>query len=779
MFADPSLTRYGSNRANPVFNLMNPTDVPYGRPPAEVNRDLKLATDTLNIGGTTSRGAYNVSLAPNFNAVPDSESRLAKAIRVCEAVKKVDCNAFKDPEFAKTCMITHEPGRNSRNESHQGGLVLFEEDREAQLHTQKGKRFPTFTPTIGESKPNLNSSSYDTCVALQEKIACERQGNFSLPNCGLCQNGMGKWTRIAPDAPRVGPSIVLLGEGKASLYFNSQGINLGSKQLNMNSPQTFELPPESEGGQFTLEIDNGSNRPKVAGYIEGPHSTGVTRIDIAYLSQNENIYGGRPRYMGFTKLNNEDVVILTNNARQGQAASVMDAGMRNMVAQRSSPGAIEAGGIMSLSPRIPYTFLDSSEEASEYCPGGPYSTKEQSLKDLGADPCYNPNKPGQYNLECLQGKWLQAGCTADGLGYPRTQQQANALLNAGGQPQHIGAIAQRVYNMSLEAQTGMRDGTKMTLTQWNDVSEQCTGKRLTTPCSPYDIERGPLGDECIQWLYENRGDGVAKTYDQQEGGATYRYKNFQSDNPLGPHCTRQGTAAPYTPQNLAAARAKGGVNAVKAYFNEIQAKAQDNSLADDQRKSFVEQCYGINFAPDPSKMTNNPTFVPDINVTLKNPANDAVRHQDFVMWHQPSDGSALYKQDSTFKLREPLCGKVGYVSMEAVNFPNYYVINDAGRAKIVPKESSVAYADKACWKIAGTTPDGRRQMNIAYPEDPDVKVGCGLPGMFSLENKFAAGGYMRSAPGPNKILDVYIPKTEADKKEMCFSLNPGNWPPSR
>ncbi len=778
MYADPNLTRYGSNRANPVFNLMNPTDVPYGRPPTEVNRDLKTATGLLDISGTTRRGGFNVKQAPNYNAIPDAESRLAKAIKKCEAIKTVDCNAFKDPEFAKSCMITHEPGRNSRNEAHQGGLVLFEEDREAQLQSQKGKRFPTFIPTIGESKEKLNSSNYETCVALQEKIACERQGNFNLPNCGLCQNGLGKWTRVAPDAPRVGPSMILIGEGKATLYFNSEGRKLGSVELSMDSPQIFELPPNSEGGQFVLEIDNETSRPKVAGYIEGPHSTGVTRIDIAYLCQTEYIYGGRPRYMGFTKVNDEDVVILTNNARQGQASSVMDAGTRNMVAQRSTPGAIEAGGIMSLAPRIPYTFLDSSEEASEYCPGGPYSTKEQSLKDLGADPCYNPNKPGQYSLDCLQGKWTQAGCTADGLGYPRTQQQASALLNAGGQPQHIGAIAQRIYNMSMEAQTGMRDGNKMTLSQWNEVSEQCTGKRLTTPCSPYDMDRGPLGDECIQWLYENQGANVPKTFDQQEGGPTYRYRNYKSDNPIGPHCTKNGSAAPYTPQNLAIARGKGGVDAVKAYFNDIQAKAQDNSLTDAQRKDYVKQCYGINFAPDPSVNTQNPTFVPNIAMTMKNPVGEAMRHQGFDMWHHPNENSTLYKQDTTFKVRPPLCGKLGYISMEAVNYPDYYIINNAGRAKIVPKESSLEYADKACWKPIASGQDGRA-LNIAYPEDTNVTAGCGLPGMIGFENKYAAGGFIRSAPGPNKILDVYIPKTEADKKDMCFSLNPGNWPPAQ
>ncbi len=766
-----ALFEYGSQRANPAYNLMNPIDIPYGAEPAEVSEKIRGATNTVNVEGRTGRSAYAVNAQFNPNRVPDNAgSRLREAIKICEAVKTPNCNAFKDPKFAATCMISHEVGRNSKGDAHTGGLVLFSEDREDQYQTNRGKgRYAHYNPTVGEASQGKTSTDYKSCVAMDEKIRCEAQGNFDINNCAMCMNGQGRFARVDPEALQVAPKLVVTGRGKISVFQNASEPIVDDLELNESTPITIELNTDTEGVSHTIEVNNPSGKPTLAGFLEGPNSSGSTRIDLSFLCDYEYVFQTKPLIIGSSTVDGETVSIITNAGDRIKLGSVLGR-LREFkrIADRSE-NFLKSGGktVMSLAFRIPYTFLDSSEEASAECVGGPFSKKEASVKLLASDPCFMPNRPGQHKVECLQNKFLQAGCSVMGEGYPHDENLANELRMVNGTPQPLGAIAKRIYDTSLEAATGIgSNGQKLTLEQWDAKSRWCTGKAITTPCAGYDIINGPLGDECIQYLFENGGQS------KQEGRTYTMGQKYESLNTAGRQCTRNGTAAPYNPQNLEKARAKGGVNEVKRYFNQMQIQAQNNSLSDTARRQAIQECYGINLAQTTTDNVQNaidPGFGQNISFQMGN-TGKYVRHAGFVTWHHPNDGSQLFKEDASWKAVPPLCGKPGYTSFEAVNFPGYYLINDNSRGKIVPQEQTPEYNLRACWKVTGNTPQGKINF-MDRTEKVSSGIGCGLPGMGSLENAYTPGSFLRAGPGD--VADLYIPKTEEDRKNTCLAFNPG------
>lgn len=771
-----ALMDFGSKMANPGYNLMNPTNIPYGQDPRTVTQNLRAATNMINVEGVPGRDAYQIKPVPNTMGVPDNAgSRLREAIRVCEAVKEPSCNAFKDPAFAATCMMTHAPGRNSKGETHAGGLVLFKEDLEDQRQANKGKgRYATFNPTIGESAAGKTSTDYKSCVAMDEKIRCEAQGNFDIPNCAMCMNGQGRFARVDPEATYVPPRLVVVGRGNISVYQNNlgqEGAGILAKDVDLNetTPVSIDLNADTEGESHTIEINNPRGKPQIAGFLEGPNSSGTTRIDLAYLCDYEYIFGTKPVMIGSTTVEGESVTIMTN------ASGRVRLGWREIIkiAKRSDNFLKSMGkSVMNLGLRIPYTFLDSSEEASAECPGGPFSKKEASVTFLSSDPCFKPNAPGSHKLECLQNKFIQAGCTVSGEGYPANEELAGKLRYVNGRPQPLGSIAERIYKTSIEAATGISNGTKMPLNQWDEKSRWCTGKAIRTPCMGYDMVNGPLGDDCIQYLFENKGQ-IAPGSSAVEGRTYTLGQKYESLNDGGKFCTRQGSAAPYNQANLEKARQQGGVDGVKRYFNQLQLKAQDNSLSDEARKQAVKDCYGVDLAPVETQNTTNPIDPGfGLNIGFQIPGtNKYIRHASFVTWHHPNDGSQLFREDSSWKPMPPLCGKPGYVSFESVNFPDHYLINNNGRGQIVPREQTPEYNQRACWQASRTESNGGR-VNLMNPtEKLQGGIGCGLPGMTALENAFTPGAFLRA--GPSDAADLFIPKTEADRKATCLNLVPG------
>ncbi len=725
------LTAEVQARINPIMNVVDINRTIGVADPTNFNSKLKAATNQIEVRSQPGYSAYTLAPVPNTNSIPAlSPSNVLRLEKTCEAVKTADCSAFKNPDFAANCMITHAPGTDSQGKAHIGGLLLLEGDRNSYMRMPHNKRatYPDFETTNffgtegSSAAPGKNSATYEQCIAMDEKIRCENEQNFSVPNCGICQNGQGSWSRIPPNSSKIPPNLFLLGNGIA----NITSIKSSFVNLSMTKASMIMLPAESEGNTYQIVVKTTDNsKPSVAGYLVAEMPSGPFTTDLSFLIKD---LANDIKQSDVVTFNGNDITVL-------QATS---------------------GNEMTINIFIPFSFYDF-----ESCPGSPFSTKESSVKFLQSDPCFNPNKPGQHSLTCLQGKFLQAGCTTAGEAYPSNEEAASRWRYVDGKPQTLADIARRVGTMSKEAATGRRDGRQLSVPDWDSVSRACTGKKISGPCSGFSADGGPLSDECIQYIFENRG--AAK-----DEGPTYTGGlQVQSANPAGQFCTREGLKAPYTAANLEEARSKGGIDGVKRYFDEMQRMALNNSLSDAERKQAVQNCYGINFTePRNVGAGANPLAVPVQNFSIQaGNTNNYLRHSDFLMWHQPSNGSDLFRNDATFKMRPPLCGKPGYVSMEAVNFPDYYVINGPGaRAKIEKREQSIEFNDRACWKI-GMNVGPNKTVNVVDPTD-EPTVGCGLPGFASFESKYTAGAFLRAAPGG--VADLFVPRTDEDRKQMCF-----------
>lgn len=333
---------------------------------------------------------------------------------------------------------------------------------------------------------------------------------------------------------------------------------------------------------------------------------------------------------------------------------------------------------------------------------------------LASDPCFANRAPGQQNLDCLQGRFVAAGCTAAGRGYPRDEVTATKLRIVGGQPQTLAAITQRVYNASIEAATGRRtNGSKLSVAEWDEVSQFCTGRKISTPCDGYNKVTGPLGDECIKYLFENGGKG-------KEEGATYtlteQHESLRGRVPQ--QCVAAGRASPYSEFGLAGARQQGGVEAVKGYFDKIHRQANDNTLRDADRVKAVEQCYGIVFTPDSRSALDGARLTDNKFYSYKDPRNNShMRHAGYWLWNHSMDNSELYRRDATFKTAHPTCGLPGMVSLESINYPDYFVGIESGRGKIKKRDGSGDFDVQACWRqIEGKCANnGVMFENYAYP----------------------------------------------------------------
>ena len=658
------LNRYGGTLLSPIMGIMNPLKPPFKGTPATISRQLQDATQTVNVNPTTGETAVYIRQKYNPNSVRSTEgNRVAEAIAKCEAVKTPNCAAFRDPEFARNCVMAHEPATNSMGEKQLGGIVLFKEDRitQGQIARSAG-RSPAYRATIGRLPITGVSIDEESCNVMAETIACQRQQNFNTPNCASCQDGQRNWHRIGPKAVLESAKLVLIGSG--AYTFTGGGMNEMKGTLS-GQPTEIELPAAAEGLTFTLRV--GGPEVKVGGYLEGPTPNGTTKTDITFLATYDTEGGAKPRIIGYEMLGLEPVnTIRPLQGRSGVALQIY----------------------------MPFTFLASTEEAANLCPTAPYTTKEASMKLLASDPCYS-SRGGPPSIECLQGRFIASGCTSSGKGYPGNEASAQALRTFNGQTQNLGQISQRIATMAISGQTGRTaDGTKMSLESWNEASMFCFGKPVTSPCAAYDNSNGPLGDDCIKYIYAG-GRAVDKPGGTPNPiGRTYTLPTNQYGSltaaGLPAQCTKEGTAAPVGAA-LEMARKLGGVMEVQKYFDGIHRRANDNSLPDESRKEAIRQCYGVQMAAETRQKAGNPMINAAPVSFRDNRDNAFLRHSNYTLRKNNNDGSQLFRDDATFMQHTPLCGLPGFTSLEAANFPNYYVVAEGEGAAIRPREKTAAY----------------------------------------------------------------------------------------
>lgn len=573
-----TFTRQGAQKYNPIMNLMNPQNIilPKDFSSSDLNSmETKIKQAVQTVVASPNDPSFLLTKGSTANIQLNPLGKGTKGIEICERVKTLNCDAFDSADFAEMCGVCHEQGENSQSQPVIGGLfVTADAKANAEgMAKRQGSRTVSYVPSVGKCAPGRFSTSKEQCKRMQKEMECEKKQTFETEDCAQCVQDE-RFQYLSPDLIQDSPSLVVVGTG--SLKVSGSTVQPATKTLS-NSPQQISLEGIKEGDTVTLEVSiSQGSTPTLAGYLIGTTVGGDYRMDLIRLIQVDTETGSKPRLIG-----NQDV--------GGDLYSLM----------RSGAGK----STMRLQMLNTFTFVSANEAEAQRCGSAPFITKESSAAFLNSGPCYvKGQKPGAYSLNCIQQTFLDAGCTSDGEGFPNNEAKARQLMvDTNGNPLSVGAIANTIYQKAQIAYTG-RDaaGNKLSIPDWDTVSRFCTGKRIVSPCDYDNQESGPLSKECLNYLWTNSGANVTNmgTGPTYTGGQLIASLNQQNKNRF---CTSNGTMAPIDQNGketaaAAVARAKGGVKAVKQFYNTISLKANDNTLSDSERQEAVQQCYGINFS---------------------------------------------------------------------------------------------------------------------------------------------------------------------------------------
>lgn len=644
-FPDSKHNSYVSESAtkfNPLtntINLLNP-QVPITQTSSNT---FKNALSVVVANPTPS--GYNLEAKSDFN-LPSSSPSVFQEAQSCEKYG-ADCSAFDDPTFAANCGISFDTkAETASGKVKMGGLFVSAEDRQQQmaraesvLQTGSAPYDPikVFQPTLGKSKPGTFALNKEQCTVVKERVECATKQTFGSPNCSQCYTSQ-TFSRIDPTTGRLPFNILFVGNGaitvapankgychawtaeeqaKIGTGFNAdtqkavcnatpgqvfQGATgsiptcggcwcceqvpffIDGTTLDKSTPVTMAVQGNSEGTKFNIRVaTSDGSMPWLAGYVSGQTPRGEFKVDLMTLIDKDNSTNKRPKINGTAVINSFKSIVMI-------------------------PGTGGGSSTLSLSGMIPFTFLGTFDGDALNCDNGPVITQSASATFLESDPCFaKSNKPGSYSLECLQSRWLELGGTQQGTGYPVTAAAAATIQTGqGGVGLDIDTIVNSLAPKIASALSGIdASGAPLSLGDWNSLSMWATGTPISSPCDGPNKDNGPLSQECLSYLYLNQGA-------TSHIGATYTLLPSQVASMTGTtgnatYCQPGTSLDPSTVDGLKKGQSLGGVNAVKAYYDQVNRLANDNTQKNAARSDAISQCYGVNL-----DATSTPSVASDI-----------------------------------------------------------------------------------------------------------------------------------------------------------------------
>jgi hypothetical protein len=519
------------------------------------------------LGGTVgigSDGNLSVEVNKDLLVPTDIDNSVMQYVRECEAVLGTNKNPFTNAKFAERCGFCHEGGKNSSGTDTLGGLYVSDTQKESDSYNarREGKKYPAYTPSVGSCRPGYFSVSAADYDRIQRQKECAALANFSVAGCVQCAD-TEQFVFVNSLDAQAPVKFRVVGEG--ALTFRHGSAAAQTLTLKNDVQEINPVNPIREGDMVYIGVEKtGTAEPYVAGVFFAPTVTGTYVADLGRLAAVDTITGAKPRIRGSTTVEGTPSTILR-------------------------PASGKTG--LNLQVNIPYTFLEPNDEDAQKCPSGPLITLEASAQKLSSGPCFaKGSAQGKYSLDCIRQVWTDAGCTQAGEDYPADLIRARTL--AGADP--LSTLADRFYALAQVARTGINAaGTRVSLKERDDAGRRCTGKRYGNPCDMYDNGEA-LGVDCLDYLYKNT-DGAA--------------------------CQASGKGAPIGASGqenkavIDALQKLGSVDAVKQHYRDVYRRAVDNSAADADRESAVEQCFGTGFyynrVPTP--------IVKPLDSTLTNP----------------------------------------------------------------------------------------------------------------------------------------------------------------
>jgi hypothetical protein len=564
-YVDEAARKYSSltnliNLTNPVVDLTT------------TNLESAIAT----VGAKPSGNRYELQPTIPVKTLHDVPGTL-KLAKSCEAAPN-NCSAFDNPTFAANCGMSFDVnGTASNGTSFKGGLYLSPDDRAQQVTSAENVQqngtdpydpYKVYQPTIGTAARGTFGITKDSCIVVKEKVDCEAKQTFGSPNCTQCYTSQ-RFARVGPETGRLPSKLYLVGNGVIIVY-NSVTKNLDGpitldKTALSSTPTVINIPANSEGKGFIIQVLFNKTPVHIAGYIEGSTPAGTFKLDLLTLTSVDQYTGKKPRITGTVAVNGFKCKTL-------------------------SPGSGQTN--MAVACMIPFSFINMYDGDALTCNNGPIITKEESATFLESDPCYGKaNAPGAYKLECLQSRWMEMGGTEQGTGYPSTKAKADAIQrNSDGTPRNLDDIIDTISALMSRAMTGKdASGGDLTIPDWNNASMYAMGIPISTPCDgPGGVP--PISQRCLEYTFKNQGVSsyigatytLPSTYASKKEGFVGETGNIYIPSSNGP-------LSPSTPAGLAFGQSQGSLQNVKNAYDMIVRTAFDNTQVNTARSLQLQQ----------------------------------------------------------------------------------------------------------------------------------------------------------------------------------------------
>ena len=714
-YVDEAARKYSS-----LTNLINLTN------PVVDLTTTNLETAFATVSAKPSGNRYELQPTIPVKTLHDVPGTL-KLAKSCEVAPN-NCSAFDNPTFAANCGMSFDVnGTASNGTSFKGGLYLSPDDRAEQVTTAENVQqngtdpydpYKVYQPTIGTAARGTFGITKDSCIVVKEKVDCEAKQTFGSPNCTQCYTSQ-RFARVGPETGRLPSKLYLVGNGVIIIY-NSVTKNLDGpitldKTGLSSTPTVIDIPANSEGKEFIIQVLFNKTPVHIAGYIEGSTPAGKFKLDLLALTSVDQMTGKKPRITGTVVVNGFKCKTL-------------------------SPGSGQK--IIAVACMIPFSFINMYDGDALTCNNGPIITKAESATFLESDPCYGKaNAPGAYKLECLQSRWMEMGGTEQGTGYPSTKAKADAIQrNSDGTPRNLDDIIDTISALMSRAMTGKdANGGDLTIPDWNNASMYAMGIPISTPCDgPGGVP--PISQRCLEYTFKNQGisSHIGATYTLPSSYASKK-EGFVGETGNIYIPSSNGPLSPSTPAGLAFGQSQGSLQNVKNAYDTIVRTAFDNTQPNTVRSLQLQQVLDVK---PKSKTAEGDDF--DVHI----PANQSTKTYDQLKAVCESKGKRLCQ------------------STEICDMQKREVTNPSLTATF-PEDNWIAVGDKPNeWLTLNNY--GNRYCKTHSEVTQSEGGNAYLPVWGSQTNPATWGRLAKCCDGPATMLGRYI-RLEYDRRE-CLNL---------
>jgi len=280
-----------------------------------------------------------------------------------------------------------------------------------------------------------------------------------------------------------------------------------------------------------------------------------------------------------------------------------DNGNTIIIPERGTIPNIQIANSLIMVFTVPATLADPIfADDKVNCPTGPLVYTEVGAGLMGAHSCFKADGSFNPSLYCMSELFQSAGGTPKGTLMPTTEAQANALAVNNSLDDTVAFL----NNLGLIATYGTdQNGAPQDFAVIKDAALKMLGLVMNNPCEGPNAAKGPYSADCLDYLWRTSGNPGQDATPVDPTSLPYAA------------CSAAGAAAPLNGAgNLAAANAQGSIPGVRAYFQSIYNRANDQSQGFDAQAAAMKDCYNITLAPPPMPPCPKPPeqwqcFLPD------------------------------------------------------------------------------------------------------------------------------------------------------------------------